>query len=101
MDRLHLQILQWMNIHFSKALETYFKQLFEEKHLYQNINVEFPAFEVVINEIINRNLSTESPESVRGLCQYVYDQINDLRWMVVNPFKKPWGISITNRKRRI
>jgi hypothetical protein len=84
--------------HFSAAVANGLKQLLEGKHLYQNLTIAFPGFDIFLTGA--RSYLTGSislpPENALLDC---YNLIKQTEWLIKNPHgRAPYARNVTNEQ---
>lgn len=70
---------------FSSSIVDGFKDLLENKHLYQSVNIKFPSFEVAYKNVPKiPNLKKIQPDILTE-CQHIYNSAPEFGWQVNSP----------------
>jgi hypothetical protein len=87
MDELQVQVYGPMREHFVNSITYGLKDLFESKHLYQNLNIAFPEFQIIFDDIKNYSPVHDINHANREkFCRYIYDQVPEFQWLIKNPY---------------
>jgi hypothetical protein len=76
-----------MELKFSSSILAGFKDLIENKHLYQSVSIKFPSFEEIYENVIARippSITGKKSDSLKE-CQYIYDSAPDFGWQIRSP----------------
>ena len=89
MNRFQAQLLHRVEPYFEQALETAFRKLLENKHLYQNIRVEMPGHEIFQEEMMKVMSGISRPSSVIDeTSRFVYDAFSIIEWKIKNQYER-------------
>ena len=94
MDKNLVPTFNLMKPFFSDAITAGLKRLLEEKHLYQELAIEFPDLNTIFDKL-GEHINLH-PIQVRGVLNYVYKESADLEWKVQSP-SNPRGSGIYSR----
>lgn len=95
MNGFQSQLFHLMQPRLSAILTESFREILEHKHLYQNLPVAFPEFDVVFESLEPEFASlfcgtTPSPRTsevgLRKECQEIYELSTELEWRIEYPF---------------
>lgn len=97
MNGLELQLFRRMEPHFSLAVEQGFGEVLVGKHLYQNLRVRLPAFELVQEEMkrVLAGVTSGGITDIGKTAQFVYDSISLVEWSVNDPHRRT-GLLVTS-----
>lgn len=70
---------------FSSPIVDGFKDLLENKHLYQSVNIALPSFEVAYKKVSEiPNLKKTQPDALAE-CQHIYNSVPEFGWQIISP----------------
>jgi len=82
MTKVLPNLFHLMESEFSNAIATGFKELLEQKHLYQNLTISFPPFDLIYKNITRiANIEKIQPNATKE-CQLIYDSAIEFEWRV-------------------
>lgn len=74
-----------MKSKFSSSIIVGFKDLIENRHLYQSIIIKFPSFEEAYENVARiPNITGKKSDSLKE-CQYIYESAPDFGWQIHSP----------------
>ena len=85
-----------VELHLSKAIELSIKDLLENKHLYQNLDIPFPSYEEIIEDLKNCGLSVGFSKREFEEIQYIIDSVNEICWIINDPIQQSRLPLVTN-----
>jgi len=87
MTKVLPNLFHLMEFGFSNAIATGIKELLEQKHLYQNLVVSFPPFDVIYKNVSRiENIESIQPNVLKE-CQLNYNSAQEFGWRVPSPIE--------------
>lgn len=86
MDKFQSRIFQIVSPYYKTILRDSFKELFETKHLYQNLHIEEPDRELITQnteEPLRR--STGSINGLEDIVDFIQSSFSCIKWVIINP----------------
>lgn len=85
MAKVLANLFHLMEANFSSSIVDGFKDLLENKHLYQSVNIKFPSFEVAYKKVSEiPNLKKTQPDALAE-CQHIYNSLPEFGWRINSP----------------
>ena len=90
MNGLESQLFRRVEPHFSLAVEQGFGEVLEGRHLYQNLRITLPGFELVQEEMkqVLAGATSGGIPDIEKTAQFVYDSISLVEWSVEDPHRR-------------